>query len=295
MSRDMQLQEALQAFLLQLSANGRSRHIIDQYRRHVSALIRWVTDTGAGTDVNALTPEVLARFFADDATRLSARGGSKKAVSMNAMRTSVRCFCAYLHDSGLVAANPARLLRRARCSPAPPRALRDDEQKRLHQVLADAKGAEANRDRVLIQLLLGTGIRIGSAIGLDIEDIDLQHGEITLRTSKNDRPSIAILPADVARKLKRFIGRRPTGPVFLAGENRISVRHSQRRLAGWMAAADIEGKSAHSLRHSFATGLLGRTGDLRLVQAAMNHASIVSTTIYTAVDRHRLRAAVGRA
>ena len=56
--------------------------------------------------------------------------------------------------------------------------------------------------------------------------------------------------------------------------------------------AKIAGKSAHSLRHTFANGLLARTGDLRLVQAAMNHASIVSTTIYMTVDRAKLRAAV---
>ncbi len=84
----------------------------------------------------------------------------------------------------------------------------------------------------------------------------------------------------------------PDGPVFLAGGRRISIRHVQRRLAGWFEQAGIADKSAHSLRHSFATGLLART-DLRLVQAALNHASIVSTTIYVAVDRARLRAAVG--
>ncbi|HEX5108298.1 MAG TPA: tyrosine-type recombinase/integrase, partial [Vicinamibacterales bacterium] len=68
---------------------------------------------------------------------------------------------------------------------------------------------------------------------------------------------------------------------------------AQRRLSNWFAAAGIAGRSAHSLRHSFACSLLNRTGDLRLVQAAMNHASIVSTTIYTTVDRAKLRAAVG--
>lgn len=81
--------------------------------------------------------------------------------------------------------------------------------------------------------------------------------------------------------------------MFLASDHRISMRHAQRRLANWFAAAGIEGRSAHSLRHSFACTLLGRTGDLRLVHAAMNHASIVSTTIYTTVDRTKLRAFVG--
>ncbi len=104
----MQLQEALQGFLLQLSADGRSPHTIGQYRRHVTTLIDWVERTGHGSDVVDLTPELLAGFFADGAAKNSCRGGPKKAVSLNAMRTSVRCFCAHLHDAGLVAANPAR-------------------------------------------------------------------------------------------------------------------------------------------------------------------------------------------
>ncbi len=93
--------------------------------------------------------------------------------------------------------------------------------------------------------------------------------------------------------MREFLDGRAVGPVFMAGTRRISTRQAQRRLAEWLAKAGITGKSAHSLRHSFATGLLARTGDLRLVQAALGHASIVSTTIYTGVDRVRLRAAVG--
>ncbi len=159
----MQLQAALQGFLLQLSADGRSPHTIGQYRRHVTTLINWVARVGAGTDVADLAPDVLARFFANGAAKNSCRGGKKKAVSLNAMRTSIRCFCAHLHDAGLVAANPARLLRRARCAPPPPKALHADEQERLLEVLRDATGPEAARDRVLVELLLGTGIRVESA------------------------------------------------------------------------------------------------------------------------------------
>jgi len=92
---------------------------------------------------------------------------------------------------------------------------------------------------------------------------------------------------------KAFVAGRTNGPVFLAGAVRISMRHAQRRLGQWFAKGKIAGRSAHSLRHTFAGTLLARTGDLRLVQAAMNHASIVSTTIYTTVAREKLRAAVG--
>ena len=281
----MQLQDAIQGFLLQLQADGRSPHTIGQYRRHGNALVNWLADTGADTDVVALTPDTIAKFFASDAARTSCRGGAKKATSANAMRTSVRCLAKHLHDAGLVATNPARLLRRARCAPPPPKALRDDEQARLLATLAAATGPEADRDRMLAELLLGTGIRIGSAIALDIEDLDLGHGELTLRTAKNNRPTTAVLPTAIAEKLKAFLGTRTTGPLFTANDHRVSVRNVQRRIAGWFQAAGITGRSAHSLRHSFATGLLAKTGDLRLVQAALNHASVVSTTIYAQVDR----------
>jgi site-specific recombinase XerD len=146
---------------------------------------------------------------------------------------------------------------------------------------------------MLIEVLLRTGIRIGSALALDVGDVDFAHGELTLRSTKGNRPATAILPADVAKRLKAFISGRADGAVFLAGDARISMRHAQRRLTGWFAKANIVGKSAHSMRHAFACALLARTGDLRLVQNAMNHASIVSTTIYAQVDREKLRAAVG--
>lgn len=289
----MHLQAALQAFLVQLQADGRSPHTIGQYRRHGTALANWLATTGGPTSAAKLTPEVLARFFADDAAKNSCRGGSKKAVSLNSMRTSVRCFAKHLHDSGLVATNPARLLRRARCAPPPPRALHADEQQRLLDVLAKATGPEARRDEMLVHLLLGCGVRIGSALALDIADIDFAHGEITLRTTKNDRPCTVMLPATIAKRLRSFVAERADGPLFRANDRRVSMRHAQRRLAAWLQAAKITGKSAHSLRHSFATSLLARTGDLRLVQAALNHSSIVSTTCYAAVDRAKLRAVVG--
>jgi integrase/recombinase XerC len=290
----MQLQEALQAFLVQLQADGRSAHTIGQYRRHVTSLATWLDRTCSPTSVAKLTPAILARFFADDTAKNSCRGGAKKAVSLNAMRTSVRCFAKHLHDAGLVATNPARLLRRARCAPPPPRALHADEQKRLLEVLAKAKGDETARDRMLVELLLGTGIRIGSALALDVSDIDFAHSEITLRTTKNDRPTTVVMPTAFGKKLKGFVAARTDGPLFLAHGHRISMRHAQRRLSNWFTAAGITGKSAHALRHSFASSLLARTGDLRLVQNALCHASIVSTTVYAHVDRAKLRAAVGR-
>ena len=289
----MELQAALQGFLVQLRADGRSEHTVRQYERHGRALLAWLTAAAIGTDLGDLTPDVVARFFASDAVRSTCHGGARKAVSANAMRTSIRCLCSHLHESGLLATNPARLLRRARCAPPPPKALHPDEQQRLLDVLAAAEGVEAARDRMLVELLLGTGIRIGSALALDVPDIDFAHGEIALRQTKGDRPTTALLPAAVSKTLQTFLGDRRDGPVFLAGDRRVSMRHTQRRLAAWLRKAGIRGRSAHSLRHSYAMGIYGRTGDLLVTQAAMGHASIASTVVYARADRARVRAAVG--
>jgi integrase/recombinase XerC len=240
-----------------------------------------------------VTPGIAAEFFASDAARLSARGGVKKATSANAQRTSLRCFFRWAHESGLTAANPGRLLKRARCAPPPPKALHPDEQERLLAVLAAATGPEAARDRMLVELLLQTGIRIGSALALDVSDIDFAHGEITMRTTKNNRPSTAVLPAAVAEKLKGFLAARTQGPVFQAGDRRISMRHAQRRVAAWLKAAGVTGKCVHAFRHTFATRIYSATGDLQLTQIALGHASIASTVIYARLDKARLRQAVG--
>jgi site-specific recombinase XerD len=210
----MHVQEALQAFLLQLRADGRSEHTVRQYQRHGTSLANWLATNRHPTAVAKLTPEVLARFFADDAARNSCRGGPKKAVSLNAMRTSIRCFAQHLHDSGLVATNAARLLKRARCAPPPPKALRDDEQQRLLAVLAAATGREAERDRMLVEVLLRTGIRIGSALALDVGDIDFAHGE---KGNARDRGTAAILSACPAVRI----------PAGLDPRSRPAVRQSK--------------------------------------------------------------------
>lgn len=289
----MHLQEALQAFLLQLRADGRSPHTIGQYRRHGWALIGWLEAEGRPSGLADLSPTVVAAFFASETARTSCRGGAKRATSVNAMRTSIRCFGAYLHDAGLVDANPARLLRRARCTPPPPRALGEAEQARVRAVLEEAETPQAQRDVMLFDVLLGTGVRLGSALALDVEDLDLKGGEARLRTSKGDRPCAVVLPKTLVARLQAYLGGRADGPLFLAAGRRLSKRNAQRRLAEWFARAGVKGMSAHALRHAFATGLLARTGDLRLVQAALNHASIASTTIYAAVDRSKLRAVLG--
>jgi site-specific recombinase XerD len=287
----MELVSALFKFLLQLEADGRSAHTIGQYRRHLIALARWAAQVGLSDDVGSLDHEALARFLASTAARTRPDGAPKRAASVNALRGSVKGFFGFAYAAGFVAQDPSRLVRRALCGPPPPRGLSAEDRRRLLEVLGSAHGT---RDHVLFALMLGTGMRLGSAVGLDVEDLDLERAQVNLRHGKGDRSEVAFLSAELVALLASFVGDRCSGPLFLGrGQGRITGRHVHRRLLHWLGKAGVRGRfSPHSLRHTFATALYQRTHDILLVREALGHRSIASTLVYAHPDRDRLRAMV---
>jgi site-specific recombinase XerD len=157
----LHIEDALERFLLQLEADGRSPHTTGQYARHVRTLARWARDVGHGGDVAAVSHEDVARFLASPQARDSARGGAKRATTVNALRGSLRGFFRYLHEAGHVPQDPTRLVRRALCGRPPPKTLSEPEQERLLFTLANADGPEGQRDSAMFHLMLATGLRVG--------------------------------------------------------------------------------------------------------------------------------------
>jgi integrase/recombinase XerD len=175
------------------------------------------------------------------------------------------------------------------CGTPPPRALSDDERTRLLAAFEGDESIEGRRDRALFTLLLTTGIRVGSALALDIADLDLARCEIALRKTKGDHPETVFMPAATAEILGTFVAGRTSGALFP-----ITTRHVLRRFVGWLGQAGITRRAnVHSLRHTLATNLLQKTGDLALVQAVLRHRSIASTLVYARVQPERVRAAIG--
>ena len=291
----MNLELALDRFLVQLKADGRSPHTIAQYRRHIRLLARWMAKEGRASKVERIDHEDLALFLASPRARRSARGGMKKATSLNSLRSSLRCFFAYVHAAGYIPTNPARLIRRAICASPPPRSLSAVEQERLLKALAKGKGTAAERDYALFHLLLATGIRVGSALALEVRDVDLGRREITLRRAKGDRPDRVVLGRAIRQHLRAFTRGRSAGPLFTrnGGGTPIGPRHANRRLQMWLGRAGIKRSlSVHGLRHTFATGLYQRTGDVLLVREALRHRSIASTLVYARPSEANLRVAL---
>jgi site-specific recombinase XerC len=170
----------------------------------------------------------------------------------------------------------------------------DDEARILAAMEADGS-AIARRDRMLMLLLLGAGLRVGAALGLAVEDLDLDSGSCSIARDKNDHAHRVVLAPHLVDELRTFRGDRRSGPLFMGGEGRpLNVRQAQRRFAHWLQHAGVSRRvSLHSLRHAFGSRLLARCGNLRLVQKAMGHRSIASTTVYTQVDVEDVRRALG--
>ena len=291
----MQLAQATRRYLVQIEADGRAPSTIAQYRRHLALLDGWLATARRPQDVRKLSHEDLAAFLTSPAATRRPDGIPKKATAMNVLRSSLRAFFGYVHAAGMAPRNPAALVRRARCSPPPPRTLSDDEVHRLLAVADARPGRAARRDRMLVRLMLGTGLRLGSALGLRVQDVDLERGELRVLRTKGDAPLTLPVSRQVARELRAYLGGATAGPVFPGAAGRVLTgRQAGRRIAELARAAGLAAKaSAHVLRHVFACRLLKDTGgNLPIVQQALAHRSIASTTVYARLEGSALRAAL---
>jgi site-specific recombinase XerC len=286
----MQIKDALDAYLLQLEADGRSRHTLAQARRHVGLLARFVGEHR----IDELGHEGVARFLASAMAMRTHDGRVKRPTSQNALRSSVRCFCAFACAAGYTSVDPARLVRRARCPAPEPRGLNDGEVTRLMAALATASTTAERRDRALFTTMLRTGIRLGSAVALDVQDLDLVAGELRLRTLKNGGRDVVFVPKDILDLLREHVGARNEGPLFptvIGG--RVGPRQLHRRLETWGRRAGIAGLHPHRLRHVFAQRLFASTSNVLLVARALCHRSVASSQVYVRVSEEMVRRAVG--
>lgn len=274
----MRITDALDEYIEQLKANGRSPHTVAQAKRHVLALARWTDE-----DLEGLTHQHIARFLVE-------HQGKRCATTLNALRSSIRCFFRHCESAGYVETNAARLVQRARCTPPLPRALSEAEQERLVHGLEQAATWPEKRDRALFLTMLGTGIRLGSALALRVDDVDLDAGVIEIRAKGNVRSRLPI-SAEVRALLADWMEH--DGPVFPSRSGApLSSRQAQARFRSWCRRAGIRAASPHTLRHSFAMRLLRRTRDLSIVQRALAHRSIMSTVVYAQADDEAVRAAL---
>jgi integrase/recombinase XerD len=276
---------AVDAFL-SLLATQRAPRTVEAYRRDLGALADWL-----GRSVETVTTEELERYLA----KLRAAGLAGTTIARRI--AAVRSFFRHQQLLGSRKDNPAAELDLPRRRRKLPRTLSPAEAERLVEA---AKGTAPRdlRDRALVELLYGAGLRVSEAVGLDKASVDLE-GRIVRALGKGSKERIVPIGRQAAEAVRRYLARgrpyldkrhRPElflnargGPLTRAGAFLIL-----RQLAA-KAGLEPERVHPHLLRHSFATHLLEGGADLRSVQEMLGHADLSTTELYTHVSDGRRR------
>jgi integrase/recombinase XerC len=213
------------------------------------------------------------------------------------MLAGVRSFARFLERHGKASCGALSAVRAPKQSRTLPRPLSVAAAKRVVTTELSAETGPpwiVARDAAVLALLYGSGLRISEALGLKRKDIGEASDVITVHGKGNKTRTVPIL-ANVVRAIEEYAALcpfelPPDGPLFLGARGgELSARVVQLAMARLRGALGLpDTATPHALRHSFATHLLGRGGDLRAVQELLGHASLATTQIYTAVDTEQL-------
>jgi integrase/recombinase XerD len=264
---------AVESFLA-LLATTRAPRTVDAYRRDLRVLADWLS-----RPVETVTTEELERYLAE-----------LRAAAL-ASTTIARRIAGTRRD------NPAADLDLPRRRRALPRTLSPAEAERLVEA-ANGVSPRDFRDRALVELLYGAGLRVSEAVGLDKAGVDLEQ-RLVRAVGKGSKERVVPVGRQATEALRRYLARgrpyldkrhRPElflnargGPLTRAGAFLIL-----RQLAA-KAGLEPERVHPHLLRHSFATHLLEGGADLRSVQEMLGHADLATTELYTHVSDRRRR------
>src|SRR6266480_3847032 len=263
---------------LALLAARRAPRTVDAYRRDLAAFRDWL-----GRSVGAATTDDLERYLAE----LRARGLAATTIARRV--AALRTFFRHQVLLGLRQDNPAAELDLPRRRRRLPRTLSPAEAERLIDA-ADGTTPRAIRDRALVELLYGGGLRVGEAVALTKADVDLD-ARLVRAVGKGNKERVVPIGRAAADALRRYLSR---GRPFLDSRRRpelfLNARGGALTRAGVFlilrtiaARAGLEPERVHPhlLRHSFATHLLEGGADLRSVQEMLGHADLATTELYT--------------
>ena len=200
---------------------------------------------------------------------------------------AIKAFYRYLYREKLVDINPAANVKAPKKNKALPEFLTESEIKRIIDQVSN------QRDRAILELLYATGMRISELCSLNFENMNLEENEITV-FGKGGKERIVLVSNKARKILLKYMESRdiaPNNPVFTSiNGNRLLPRQVHRVIAKAVQKAGLSKKvSPHTFRHTFATRMLEKGADLRVVQELLGHASISNTQIYTHVSVERLR------
>ena len=276
---------AVESFLA-LAAARLAPRTVDAYRRDLADFSAWL-----GRPPAAATAEDLAGYVA------SLRAAGRAATTIARRIAAIRSFYRHQILLGARTDNPAAELELPRRRRTLPRTLSPGEAERLIEAAAGVT-PRTLRDRALVELLYGAGLRVSEAVGLERAGVDLEQ-RLVRCLGKGSKERIVPIGREAVEALRRYLARgrpyldkRHRPELFLNAQGGALTRAGAflilRRLAG-KAGLEPDRVHPHLLRHSFATHLLEGGADLRSVQEMLGHADLSTTERYTHVSDRRRR------
>lgn len=244
-----------------------------------------------GTELRGLAASVSPTPVLAVSTVELRRWLARGAASGSSLARRISClkgFWRWAQREGLVTGSPAERLRAPRVKVPLPRVLQVDEASRL------AESPLRPRDRALIEVAYGSGLRVSEVVALDVDDVDLSGRVILVRRGKGRKDRVVPLGEGAAGAVAALLVARGGAPgaLFL---NRSGRRLSSRSAYTVVHEAGREeglpDVHPHALRHSFATHLLSAGADIRAIQEMLGHASMSTTQRYTRLDLDTLQRA----
>jgi len=271
---------------LALSAARLAPRTVEAYRRDLSDFTRWL----GGAPGAATTPQLESYVAQMRADGLAATTIARRVAAL-------RSFFRHQMLLGVRADNPAAELELPRRRRALPKTLSPGEAERLIDAAAGTT-PRSMRDRALVELLYGAGLRVSEAVGLERAGVDLENRVVRV-IGKGSKERIVPIGREAVDALRRYLAhgrpyldRRHRPELFLnaqgGGLTRAGAFLILRRVAE-KAGLEPERVHPHLLRHSFATHLLEGGADLRSVQEMLGHADLATTELYTHVSDRRRR------
>lgn len=275
----------LDPFLAELKYNGLSKHTCNAYRRDLTELFKFINLFQQENPQLEINPD----HFTWAMKRLSFQNRHPSTISRKV--SAWRKYCHYFENKGLLKEN---LLCKVKAPKIPARLPKAIEASALNDLFSHH--GKDNRDPFLIcreeamfELMYGSGLRVSEVEALNIHDLELEEGWVTVKGKGSKTRQIPLTTTSM-EAIKKYLRLRPDVPnqnalfVSMLGR-RISNRRIQQNLNEWAIRHDFHQPiSPHMLRHSFATQILQNSQNIRAVQELLGHKQLSTTQIYTKLD-----------
>lgn len=277
------MEQQIERFLQSLQAEKDfSINTISAYRNDLGQFVAHLRNEQGMGAWSAVTQDNLVNYL------LHMRERQYASSTIARKTAALKSFFHYLTEQSIVATDPSELLTSPKVDKYVPRAITPTEVERLLAQPMKSSGAEALRDRAMLETLYSTGVRVSELVSFDVASVELSQERVRC-AGKGGRERLIPLKPSAVRALRDYLGRGRARIARDSDDTALFLNHRGQRLTrqgfwlilkGYARQAGIMDITPHTLRHSFAAHELHKGAELRSVQQILGHVSISTTQVY---------------